>query len=857
MLKKYLPLFIILLFQTNLIAQFKIDQLPSDLDQLRDSLFLGITKTRTIQNLNNSWKVFFVDEPENFSEVSFPLKFTSQKTVIFEKEFSIAADKLAKNLIQLNFLGLNYSAEIFLNNATIYKHAGGEIPFTIDLAENLLNYDVPNILRIKIQYDLNSESTIPLLQRFLFPTNFGGIFRDVYLSFKPKLGIREIFYKVEDDVSPYKNKIDFTVELENLSKIISDSTIQNYDGNLKLQTSVKLNFDTSAVFYNIWNITPNNRKTDFSIRLQNVVNWNPKLPRSYVVTIKLTNNSGYVFDEYVKSIALPNVKKSNKSLTIGENTFIIKGVTYIRSNIESVSSFKRIEKDIKAIKEAGFNTVRFSRSIPHPYAVYLCEKYGMFSLLELPVNSVPENFTNDINFRSRANSYLSRTIKYYDKFNTVIAYGAGGSYIRSSKSHSDFITSINKLIKSSSQNKLTYSSFIGNINGNVIDGLDLYGIEIYDEDPALFIGKYSNETFNDSSFYFISEATYPTYKGGTNGYLNNFSFEGQAKFFDGIIDITNESNLKGFVLNSMFDFKGDFAPFYAGFNKENNYSIGILSQNEDGSRLSYNVIKSRLTSESKTSIPIGNSSEDAPLIFIIAALLNSIIIALLINSKRKFREDTTRALLRPYNFYADIRDQRILTGFHSNILMFLLAGSNALLLTIILYHLKSNILFEKIIIAFGSYKFSSIISYLAWNPEEAFVYLYIATITAFILLSFIYHASSFFVKTRVLFSSVYSVAIWAFLPLALLVPVETILYKILQMDIYNYIIYGIIILFIIWNIQRFLKGIYVIFDVRPFFVYLFSFSVFFLITFILVVYLQYFTNTIDYISLALKQFSLL
>ncbi|MBI1932035.1 MAG: hypothetical protein HYS24_05815, partial [Ignavibacteriales bacterium] len=66
-----------------------------------------------------------------FSQVSFPLKFTSKKIVIFEKEFSIAGDKLTKNIVQLNFLGLNYSAEIFLNNATIYKHAGGEIPFEI------------------------------------------------------------------------------------------------------------------------------------------------------------------------------------------------------------------------------------------------------------------------------------------------------------------------------------------------------------------------------------------------------------------------------------------------------------------------------------------------------------------------------------------------------------------------------------------------------------------------------------------------------------------------------------------------------------------------------------------------------
>ena len=133
----------------------------------------------------------------------------------------------------------------------------------------------------------------------------------------------------------------------------------------------------------------------------------------------------------------------------------------------------------------------------------------------------------------------------------------------------------------------------------------------------------------------------------------------------------------------MYDIIGDYTPFFSGFNEENLYHIGILANDGNGSSISHNLIKAKLKSSPKVSVPIGSDTEDAPLFFIIAALVISVIIALLINSKRKFREDATRALLRPYNFFADIRDQRILSGFHSNILMFLLAGSNALLITIL------------------------------------------------------------------------------------------------------------------------------------------------------------------------------
>jgi hypothetical protein len=146
---------------------------------------------------------------------------------------------------------------------------------------------------------------------------------------------------------------------------------------------------------------------------------------------------------------------------------------------------------------------------------------------------------------------------------------------------------------------------------------------------------------------------------------------------------------------------------------------------------------------------------------------------------------------------------------------------------------------------------------LSWHPVKAFVYLYLTTIITFILASILIHFSSFFVKTKVLFSSVYSVAIWAFLPLALLLPIEAILYKILLLQTYNFIIYAILFLFLIWILQRLLKGIYVIFDVRPLFVYAYAFLVIMTAALVMGIYFQYTVSIFDYISLAIKQYVIL
>ncbi len=105
-----------------------------------DSLFTGETEARSISALNNDWKVYFADEPENFSQVSFPVNFTSKAPIIFEKKFEIDSKKLLHNFVKLNFLGLNYNAEIFVNNASVYKHPGGIIPFSVDLPNDIFEF---------------------------------------------------------------------------------------------------------------------------------------------------------------------------------------------------------------------------------------------------------------------------------------------------------------------------------------------------------------------------------------------------------------------------------------------------------------------------------------------------------------------------------------------------------------------------------------------------------------------------------------------------------------------------------------------------------------------------------------------
>ena len=124
----------------------------------------------------------------------------------------------------------------------------------------------------------------------------------------------------------------------------------------------------------------------------------------------------------------------------------------------------------------------------------------------------------------------------------------------------------------------------------------------------------------------------------------------------------------------------------------------------------------------------------------------------------------------------------------------------------------------------------------------------------FFFFAIIFQFASFFIKNKVLFSSIYYVVIWAFLPLAILLPVELVLYRILIANTINFYVYVFLLAYAVWLIQRLLKGIFVIFDTRPSVVYLMSSVITITVIAVILFYLQFKDSAIYYIINAVKQY---
>ncbi len=851
---------LILAFHLNLTAQIVFRELPQYKLNSSDLLFFDITETRRIISLNGDWMVYPNDNEKNSKVViDVPSIFNGDGKFVFEKSFRLSDSVLSNNRIKLHFFGLNYTADISINGNIIYRHSGGEFPFVLDLPKDILKSDADNILSVNLLYKLDSQNTIPLKQRFLFPQNFGGIIRDVFLHLTPNINIKDVSLKSNIYPATKRATIEILSTIENREFRRVTDTIQP-STNFSLRAKVyPPGGRTELSGIDIRFELKQNRETE--IKHEIIINdpflWTPENPGSYIVRVELFRE-GKLIDITDNSISLYDLKLSDNDLKLNGNLFKVLGVTFIPSfeNFGSLSSYSQMEKDLNIIKETGFNTIRFSKSVPHPYYLKLCEELGLLAFIELPVGFIPENLANDQNFKARAKNYLSSLLKAYSNYSSVAAIGLGGSYQSKLASHLSLLSELGENVKSNSR-FFSYASFSG-MNLEKIQNVDFYGVELINTPFNLLRNElnYLKEKIGSERF-FITEATYTVNIGQSDGYVNDFSYEAQAKYYEDLINYADESGLTGYFINTMFDIHGNFASLLSGYDAGLTYNIGIADEGRNTSRIAYKVINAKLKNAERVTIPIGSHKDDAPMVFIVVGLLLAIFMGVLVNSGRKFREDASRALLRPYNFFADIRDQRIISAYHSLFLAIIVSVTAALLTSNLLFYLKTNLLFEKILLSFGSPKLILAVSYFAWNPLSSLLWLSIIFIALIVVSTLIVRSASMFVKTKVYLSGALFTIIWALLPLVLLIPVGIILYRLLTADVANLYIFIVLSAFTFWLIYRLMKGIYVIYDVNPGPVYFYSLLLFLVVFGGFLLYFQVTNSVFQYLMLTLKQFNII
>jgi hypothetical protein len=164
--------------------------------------------------------------------------------------------------------------------------------------------------------------------------------------------------------------------------------------------------------------------------------------------------------------------------------------------------------------------------------------------------------------------------------------------------------------------------------------------------------------------------------------------------------------------------------------------------------------------------------------------------------------------------------------------------------------------FEKVLLSFGSITLLKNVSYLAWNPVYALLWLTIGFIGLLICLVVVIKFASLFVRNKVFISSIYFSSVWSLLPMVLLIPVALILYRLLDINVANLFVYIFLLIFAVWIFYRLMKGIYVIFDVTAGSVYMYSIMILLVLAAGVLLYFELINSMLDYLLLTFKQYNI-
>jgi beta-galactosidase len=241
--------------------------------------------------------------------------------------------------------------------------------------------------------------------------------------------------------------------------------------------------------------------------------------------------------------------------------------------------------------------------------------------------------------------------------------------------------------------------------------------------------------------------------------------------------------------------------------------------------------------------------EQAPLIFLVIGILLCLVILFLINRFRRFREYLFRSIFRPYNFYADIRDQRILSTFQSYILGSVISINLALYFSSILYFYRTNELSQFILMLLFPTALQEFLYRLIWSPELFLLLMSVLFYLLVFLIAFIVKLFSLLVKSRIYYSDTFTITIWSGAPFIALIPISIVLLRLMiAIPIISWIAIILLGIIIIWVIFRILRSVSIVFDIP--FIKSILFGLGFIIIIVTIVITLYQSNTeiIAYLS---------
>lgn len=799
---------------------------------------------RSIIDLAGRWSYTLADGIV-VDDLQVPSSLSYEGRITFTRKFTADTSMVSNGGFTLAAYGINYSCQIFINEIFIGKHEGGYTSFSFTVPPNTIQSGAENVIRVMTDNQLGAKNTIPLRQQIGGFKNYAGILRDIFLVHTPCTWIENLSVITESiDVRGVHVAVKVNVTGRDLfppgftkSASLAIEVIEKNSG-------VVVGRGSSV-------LTPMVNK-DVAVQMPMTIvakPWSIDDPVLYTVRAVLTAADGQLIDETSVGTGFRTIATQKNKILLNGSPIIIRGVAWMEdSHLHGASlSYEEMEKDIALIKNLGANTVRCAFHPPHPYIIDLCDRYGLMVMEDVPLFEVPGKIASIDNYRQLAENYLREMIQRDRNHPSVVAWGVGDGVQDADEGTGSLAAALHRFVNDT-DGRLTYGTSRFGAKMESSTDVDIAAVSISTNEAKDFRTMLQEWiAAHPSQPVIVSGYGKKIELGNRNGYSDPMSQEAQARYILQRFNVIKEIGIAGGVVWAFNDWRGD-RPILTVKLKVPELMTGGIVELDREKKIAYDIVRSMYLGEKSAALPIGTASPGSPVSYVLVGLTLLILFAWLINSNRRFRDNVTRAMFRPYNFFADVRDQRVLSPIHSALLAVIVSITFAIIFSSIVFHFRTNTAFDYILthLLGDTAKYAAI--QLIWNVPLCIIVVSVFMVIWFSIVTLLVQGISSFVKARVTLYHAFAVSVWSTLPWIFFIPLSMIVFRIMEDEIYVIPVLVLCFGICMWIFFRIIKGMSVIYDVLPVKAYTIAFTAVFIIICSVYATFDYYFSTGAYIG---------
>ncbi len=782
----------------------------------------GESPTRLRIDLNGEWS--YAIEGGASGTVPVPSAYDFQGKVVFQRRLHLSEDVIAKYRFRFVGLGISQYADVTINNDLIAEHAGGYTAIDQPIPAHCLQSESENVIRVVVSNILDPRRTFPVQPYPAIGRNYGGITRDVYLLGIPETSIRDAVVGPEIDERNGAVRLQVRVTIDRDNATVPEKSLGCIAEVYDRVTGVIIGRSTVQT---VEGGQGGSVQQTLVVPVQGLRAWSPDNPELYTVRCSLIPLHGdpAPIDVYDVSWGLRDFSIQKGNFLVGGSRIVLKGVIWNEDHpaYGSALSFEQMEKDVALIKTLGANAIRFAGHPPHPYMLDLCDRYGLFALVDLPLSGVPGPIIGDTPFHELAANGLREMIQQNINHPSVICWGIGDGLDVSDPATRDGLSDLVALARSLDSRYLYSPTNL--MTPDLCTGLmDIAAVKIHTTDVKAFRAELDAwKSANAGKPVIVAWFGSEVQEGNRKGSNDPFSQESQARFYLQRFDILKATNFDGGILSSFNDWQSARASLTVHSGDPWLESMGLVNGNRE-KRLAFEAVRAAMHGEKFAALPLGSYSNKAPIVYVLSGFAFLVGIVYLYNRNRRFHENLNRSLLSGYNFFADIRDQHGVAMTSTFLLGLGTAAGVGLMVSSLAFHFRENPVADRalsILLILDPLK--AAVVRVIWDPLLAIGLVAAGAFLGLFLLTGGILLLRMFFRQRISASQALAVSFWSTAPLLLFIPFGMIAYRVMDSTIYVLPISVFFVLMFVWAALRLIKGLAIVFDVRPARMYLLGF----------------------------------